>query len=291
MLLLTITSLIWAFSFGLIKHKLGLDANLSAFIRLLLSFLVFAPFLRRITIPRGMRMSLFLIGAVQHGLMYALYMNSFRFLPAHLVAVFTIFTPIFVTFINDWNERAWHPRHFGAALLAVVGTGVIVAQQGLQSATVLGFILLQASNFCFAYGQIRYREIMRAHPEMKDHEVFGMVYAGAAAAAAIPGLIATAVAIRSGSTASVIPTAQDLWVQLYLGIIPSGLCFFLWNAGARRAHPAVLAVMNNLKIPLAVAVALVVFSESANLPRLLIGGGMMLIAVAWSRRIAVRAGA
>jgi drug/metabolite transporter (DMT)-like permease len=36
--------------------------------------------------------------------------------------------------------------------------------------------------------------------------------------------------------------------------------------------------MNNLKIPLAVLVSFLVFGESANLPRLLAGGGLVLAA-------------
>lgn len=284
--ILFLTSLIWAFSFGLIKHKLNLDPSFAAFLRLLLSFLVFLPLLRPTHVPRPVLAKLTLIGAVQHGLMYALYMNAFRFLPAHLVALFTIFTPIFVTLIHDWDERVWHPHHLGAAALAVVGTGVIVAENGIQAATLLGFTVIQIANYCFAYGQIRYRSILRKHPEIQDRHVFAAVYAGAAAAAFIPALIALFINLPSGDLSGFRPSGQDLWVITYLGIIPSGLCFFLWNAGARRAHPAVLAVMNNLKIPLAIAVALIIFQENANLPRLLIGGAIMLGAVLWSHRIA-----
>ena len=45
--ILFIVSLIWAFSFGLIKDRLaGLDANFVAAARLLISLLIFLPFLR-----------------------------------------------------------------------------------------------------------------------------------------------------------------------------------------------------------------------------------------------------
>ena len=54
----------------------------------------------------------------------------------------------------------------------------------------------------------------------------------------------------------VLPAAWQGAVLVYLGIVASGIGFFLWNAGARRSAPGVLAVGNNLKIPLAAAVFL-----------------------------------
>ena len=47
MIYLLAVSLIWAFSFGLIKGNLvGLDSNFVSFVRLFISFLVFVPFLK-----------------------------------------------------------------------------------------------------------------------------------------------------------------------------------------------------------------------------------------------------
>ena len=69
------------------------------------------------------------------------------------------------------------------------------------------------------------------------------------------------------------------WAVLaYLGIVASGLCFFLWNRGARLVSAGQLAVMNNLKIPLAVAVSLFVFREPANLYTFF--AGTLLVGVA-----------
>jgi len=71
---------------------------------------------------------------------------------------------------------------------------------------------------------------------------------------------------------------------LYLGVLASGLCFFWWNKGAVLTNAGTLAVFNNLKIPLAVAVSLLVFGESTDLPRLILGGGLMIFAIWISRR-------
>jgi len=136
MVLLLIASFIWAFSFGLIKNHLGgLDAGIVAFVRLALSFLLFLPMLKPRKIPAAMTMRLLLIGLVQFGLMYVLYIQSFRFLAAHQVALFTIFTPLFVVLLDDLWERRFQPLHFLTALLAVAGTAVIVHSAGQTTAS------------------------------------------------------------------------------------------------------------------------------------------------------------
>lgn len=55
------------------------------------------------------------------------------------------------------------------------------------------------------------------------------------------------------------------WLLAYLGVIASGVCFFLWNYGARRVTPVKLAIMNNLKIPLAALISLLLFREQPNM--------------------------
>ncbi len=72
---------------------------------------------------------------------------------------------------------------------------------------------------------------------------------------------------------------RQIGTLLYLGLLASGLCFFWWNKGAVLSNAGTLAAFNNLKIPLAVAVSLLVFGESANLIRLISGGAIILIAI------------
>jgi drug/metabolite transporter (DMT)-like permease len=66
---------------------------------------------------------------------------------------------------------------------------------------------------------------------------------------------------------------------LSLGVLASGLGFVVWNVGATRVTAGALAVMNNAKVPLAVAMALIFFGEQAHLPALLASLGVMGLAV------------
>jgi len=271
---LLITSFIWAFSFGLVKKYLaGLDAGFVAFVRLALALLLFLPLLRPRRVSLVMKLRLAGIGMLQFGLMYVFYIESFRFLAAHEVALFTIFTPLYVAIADDQLERSFRPLHFWTALLAVAGTAVIVYSRLDPSDWLAGFLLVQASNACFAVGQVLYRRLPDGAPGWRDRDVFAWLYLGGAAAAAL------AMMLGPGLPALDLGRGQ-LLVLLYLGLLASGVGFFLWNVGARRVSAGLLAVFNNVKVPLAVAVSLVFFREQADLLRLALGGAIILLALA-----------
>jgi len=274
MLLLLLASLVWAFSFGLIKGQLaGLDPTAVAVLRLLCALLVFLPFLRRRQLSRRAQLRLAAIGAVQFGLMYILYLHAFARLQAYEVALFTIFTPIYIALLDAALEHRWEVRHLLAAVLSLGGAGVLLWRTGVGSGAVGGFILVQFSNLCFAAGQLAYK---RERPKLKgvgDAEVFALPYAGALAATLVASLFTTDwPAFRL--------TLPQAGVIAYLGIVASGLGFFWWNLGATRVNTGTLAVFNNAKIPLGIAVSLLFFGESANLPRLLLSAALMFAAVA-----------
>jgi carboxylate/amino acid/amine transporter len=273
MVFLLIASLVWAFSFGLVKKYLGdLDANFIAFVRLALAFLLFLPLLRPRKISFVITLRLFLIGIVQFGLMYVFYIQSFRFLAAYQVALFTIFTPLYVAVADDFWERRLRPRNLWTALLAVTGTAVIV-YSGLGMTNLLtGFVLVQASNVCFAVGQIFYRRLLPRRPGWQDRDGFAWLYLGGTAAALL------AMLFFSGPLQQSLNVSQ-LLVLLYLGLLASGVGFFLWNVGATRVEAGILAVFNNVKIPLAVLVSLLFFGEHTDWLRLLSGGGIIVLAI------------
>lgn len=286
MLYLLIVSLIWAFSFGLIKGQLtGLDANFVAAARLVVSLAVFLPFLRIKQIPVPLRWRLLVIGAVQFGLMYVAYTYAFQYLQAYEVALFTIFTPLYVTLINDVFQKRFHAVSLAATVLAIAGTAVVKQGNVFDPQLLTGFLVVQVSNLAFAFGQVDYKESLKNHPELSDTRIFGLLYLGGAFAAGIPALLTT-------PWQSLALTGQQVFTLLYLGAVASGLGFFLWNVGARKVNAGTLAVFNDLKIPLAVAVSLIFFGEKTSLPHLLIGGAVVVAALVlneWGiRRMALK---
>lgn len=259
MVFLVVVSIIWAFSFGLIGRYLqGVDAAVVSTVRLGLALLVFLPFLRLGKLPWRTGLALVAIGGLQFGVMYLLYIRSFQYLQAHEAALFTITTPIIVTLVADALDRRLRWPALAAAVLAVLGTIPVARGAKDLSLTLAGILLVQMSNAAFGIGQVLYKQL-RARTDLRDRDVFGLMYAGG---------FAVALSLVVTRDVSLALTTPQVWTLLYLGILASGLGFFLWNVGATRVSAGALAVMNNAKVPLGVAVSLVFFGGQANLAAL-----------------------
>ena len=277
MLHLIAASLIWAFSFGMIKTYLGgLNPVFTAMARLGLSCLIFLPFFRPALLMGNLRLlaSLAFAGALEYGVMYIAYLSSFRHLPAWQVALFTVFTPLYVWLIHELYDRriAW-ARALPAAL-AVAGSAWVSFREFEGPGSLSGFLLVQVSNLCFAWGQIHYRFTIKKHalPPATERRLFAALY--------LAGFLLTLglafFQVDFAASFSHLREHPDALVALiYSGWIASGLAFYLWNRGATQAPPSVLAALNNLKAPLAMAVAILVFGESADIKRLTAGLAML----------------
>lgn len=278
MALLWVASLLWAFSFGLIKGQLvDHEPVVVAAGRLALAALVFAPLLvrrsNRLARPLVLRAAGW--GVVQFGLMYVLYIASFQWLAAWQVAVLTVFTPLYVVALAALRGGGLTWRHGIAAVLAVVGALVVngATPEGLDWR---GVVLLQAANLCFAAGQLAFRDL-QGRAAGRDAVLVGWMYAGAAGVTLLAaGLVLFASLPGAGGTLLATPwTASALASLLYLGVLPTGVGFYLWNRGAARTGAGSLAVANNLKVPLAVLVSWLVFGEQAAAGRVL--GGLVVV--------------
>jgi len=269
---LILASLIFAFSPGLIKGRLaGLDNAFVTAARLGLALVVFLPFFR----PRGLDLrtgaALAGIGAVQFGLMYLAYIESFNYLQAYEVVLFTITTPIFVTLFADALDRHWRPIALLAAALAVAGAGVVAFKSAQLQLTLTGLGLVQLSNLAFAVGQVLYQRLRIRRPQLRDREVFALLYGG--------GFALALIVLRPASAPVALSGAQFATLA-YLGVVASGMGFFLWNVGATKVRAGTLAVMNNAKAPLMIAASLIFFGERASLPALF-ASFILLSAAVW----------
>ena len=235
---LVLVSILWAFSFGLIKQRLvAADPFVVAFLRLAVSCLVFLPWLRPARLAPALRRRCLAWGAIQFGLMYVLYTAAFRDLTAAAVAVLTVLTPLYVALLDDARARRVHGRRLVAAALAVVGAVVVVWRGGGEAPAWRGALLVQGANLCFAAGQLAYRDLARRGPGAgrtatagpAEATLIAWMYLGATACT---GLLALLLA----DPARVAPLrAPGAWsALLYLGLLPTALGFHLWNRGAAR---------------------------------------------------------
>ena len=238
----------------------GVDSFFVATLRLGIASLLFLPFLRLKGIGWITIVRLVLYGAIQFGLMYACYMSAFRFIPSHLVAVFSILTPVYVVFIHDLQKRVFSRRYLWIAVLSVLGAATIKAETMPTGDIWMGFLLMQVAGAAFAFGQVAYREWKIKNQDVSDLSIFGLLTIG--------GTLCIGCFSLPGTEWEISKISADQWKAiLYLGLVASGLGFFLWNKGASKTNAGTLAAFNNAVVPLAVLISLFIFNEGKNFDR------------------------
>ena len=272
--ILIAVTLLWAFSFSLIGVYLAgqVDAWFSVLMRVSLATLVFLPFLKLRQIEASVAFKLMICGALQLGIMYGFYYQSFLYLSVPEVLLFTVMTPLYVTLINDMLDRRLNIGFAISSLIAICGA-VAIGYQGVDDGFIKGLIIVQCANVCFAAGQVGYKRVIeKNYPDIAQRTVFGWFFLGALAVV-IPCYIFM-------GNPDKLPTTNLQWgILIYLGLIASGLGYFAWNKGATMVNIGTLAVANNLLIPAGIIVNVVFWNRDADILRLAIGGGIILLAL------------
>ncbi|MBU1293508.1 MAG: carboxylate/amino acid/amine transporter [Gammaproteobacteria bacterium] len=272
--ILIAVTLLWAFSFSLIGVYLAgqVDAWFSVLMRVTLATVVFLPFLKLRQIEANIAFKLMICGALQLGIMYGFYYQSFLYLSVPEVLLFTVMTPLYVTLINDMLDRRLNIGFAISAILAILGA-VAIRYQGIDEGFIKGLLIVQGANICFASGQVGYKRIIaKERPDLPQRTVFGWFFLGALAVV-IPCYLAL-------GNPDKLPTTTLQWsILTYLGIVASGLGYFAWNKGATMVDIGTLAVANNLLIPAGIVVNVIFWNRDADILRLAIGGGIILLAL------------
>jgi carboxylate/amino acid/amine transporter len=267
-------TLLWAFSFSLIGVYLAgqVDSWFAVWMRVALASLVFLPLIRFKTVPAPLIAKLMTIGGIQLGLMYCFYYQSFLLLSVPEVLLFTVFTPIYVTLIYDLLKGRFSPWYLVTAAIAVIGA-VFIKFAAINEHFLLGFLVVQGANLCFAIGQVAYKYVMEKETiALAQHSVFGYFYLGA--------LVVASVAFLLFGNSEKLPTTSLQWgILIYLGVIASGLGYFVWNKGACLVNAGALAIMNNALVPAGLVVNILIWNRDVDLMRLAIGGVIILLSL------------
>lgn len=276
--LLWLVTLIWAFSFSLIGEFLSgrVDPYLAVSSRMLLALVLFLPWLLKSTSSKTQAIALAAIGAIQLGLMYLLLYHSFLYLTVAEVLLFTILTPAYISILDYfWRYKKLHLRWLGPALLAILGA-LVIRYQNLSADFWWGLLLIQAANLCFAFGQVAYRRLDLGSTASQRHN-FGWFFVGAT----LTSLVATVLFADWNKMPN---THLDYGILIWLGLVASGLGYWLWNAGARQVNANQLAVMNNVLIPAGLVVNFVFWQQQVNWWTLSAGSVLILLSLFWASR-------
>lgn len=230
MALLIITTILWAFSFSLIGEYLAgsVDSYFSVLMRVGLAALVFLPFLR----TRGQTLKTLLlymlVGAMQLGIMYLFSFRAYVYLSVSEFLLFTVLTPLYITLIYDLlSRRRLRWGYLLSAALAVVGAAIIRYDK-VSDHFWTGLMFVQLANISFAIGMVGYKRLMETRP-MPQHNAFARFYMGAA-------IVAVAAWFMLGNPQKLPTTSLQWGVLIWLGVVASGLGYFMWNYGATRGR-------------------------------------------------------
>jgi drug/metabolite transporter (DMT)-like permease len=198
------------------------------------------------------------------------------------VLLFTVLTPIYVTLLDDSLAKRFNPLALVAALIAVSG-GIIIRFEKIEGGYLVGFLLLQLANATFAAGQVLCRQLLARYPtEQPLHRFFGHFFLGALVLV-IPSFLLFGDAGR-------LPQSAVQWgVLVWMGLFATALGMFWWVKGSTQVDAGTLAIMNELHVPAGLLVNLLIWNRDANLPKLALGGGV-IIASLWLNRVGRRLG-
>ncbi len=284
MTLLILVTILWAFSFSLIGEFLAghVDSDFAVLSRVLLAALLFLPVTRWAGVPGRLKLGIMVTGALQFGITYLCLYRSFNYLTVPEVLLFTVFTPLYVTLIDDALYRRFSPVALLAAAVATLGAGII-RYDGLSQDYLTGFLLLQVANITFAAGQVGYKHLMRAFPlPVPAWRTFGYFFFGA--------LLIAAPSFMIFGDANMLPATGLQWgILIWLGAAASGLGLYLWNRGACQVDAGTLAVMNNVLVPAGLLVNRLIWNQDADLVRLVVGGAVIAFSLWLNARFRPRA--
>ena len=265
MIYLILVSILWSFSFGIIKYGLsGIDSSFISLMRNLIAFLFFASLSLYNFKKFIFDIKLILIGAIQFGLMYVLYIQSYQYLPAYLIATFTITTPIFIGIFSQLlQNKSFSLSGIFSILLVVLGSLMMRFNIVNPLDYWLGFFLIQCANICFAIGQIMFKKWYSKNTSVDIIYNFSQMFFGAL-------LITSMFSIINSTNIGMLNT-YNLFALLFLGLFSTGFGFLAWNLGSLQVSNERLAVMNNVVIPIAIFNSFLIFGEAIN-PMLFIPG-------------------
>jgi len=283
--LLIITTILWAFSFSLFGEYVAghVDSYFAVLVRVGLAALVFLPFLR----TRGHSVKTLglymLVGAMQLGIMYMLSFRAYLYLTVSELLLFTVLTPLYITLIYDlMSKRPLRWGYLFSALLAVIGAGIIRYNQ-VTDHFWTGLLLVQLSNISFAIGMVGYKRLMETRP-MPQHNAFAWFYVGA--------LLVAIVGWSLLGNAQKMPETPLQWsILVFLGVVASGIGYFMWNVGATQVDAGTLGIMNNMHVPAGLLVNLAIWHQQPHWPTFITGAVVILISLWVHRRwVAPRSG-
>jgi drug/metabolite transporter (DMT)-like permease len=257
---------------------MDLDKYFLVFVRITLAAMLFLPFTKFRGLPFILQLQLLFIGSVQIGIMSLFLYHSYHFLSVAEILLFTIFTPFYVTIVYDILSRRFHFLYLISVGFAVLGA-LIIRYETISEHFWVGFFLVQAANICFAIGQSAYKYVLGNNKNIDQKKIFGYFHFGAFMITAVMFFVL-------GDFDQISPSLFQWFILLWLGLVASGVGYFLWNKGATMVDAGTLGIMNNALIPAGLIVNITIWNRTENYTTLAIGTIVILFSLLLHAKIA-----
>lgn len=270
---LSVVTLLWGLGFSLTGHILAghVDGFFAVFIRTLVGAIVFLPMMTWRQLPAKLIGGLWICGALQFGITYALAYEAYTLLTVPEMLLFTTLTPLYISLINNLLDRRFNPWTLLAAVCAVSG-GMVIHYHGLTGDFWRGFWILQLANATFAAGQVICRRLLLTHnPGIPMPRLFGHFFLGAI-------LITGPLFFFFGQTTHLPQTTEQWGVLLFLGLFATALGSLWLAKGSLQVSATTLAIFNELHVPIGLIINLLFWGSDVPLLRLIGGCGLIGLA-------------
>ena len=164
------------------------------------------------------------------------------------------------------------------AVLVRVGLAALVflpflRTRGNSLKTVGLYMLVGAMQL--AIGMVGYKRLMETRP-MPQHNAFAWFYLGAFLVAVIAWFLL-------GNAQKMPQTTLQWGILVFLGVVASGIGYFMWNYGATQVDAGTLGIMNNMHVPAGLLVNLAIWHQQPHWPTF-ITGALVILASLWVHR-------
>lgn len=263
-------NILWGASFIASKATLEAWGPLGASaLRFALATLLFGLGLlvtgRKISRPRSMAAWLRVasVATVGFGLLYPIQLAGLKFVSSGFSAAVMLTSPLFVilggaVFLSERFSR----RKLVAIGLGIVGGLALLSESLLDLGSIgnsnllFGSALTLAASLCLAASAILTR---RASPDLDAGSLtFWTMLIGAVLIGACTAIFEPEFSINSMQNAS----AAAWGAMVFLAVVCSALCFFLWNYALSKASPNDIASTMHIKTPTAILLGCLLASES-----------------------------
>ena len=112
---------------------------------------------------------------------------------------------------------------------------------------------------------------------MPLHRFFGHFFLGAL-------LLALPSWLLFGNPGKLPQTALQWGILAWMGLFATALGMYWWVKGSTRVDAGTLAIMNELHVPAGLLVNLLIWNHNADLPRLALGGIVILASLGLNRQ-------